>query len=162
MLAQRLFAPLTALITLAAAAPARAVDPDPLVRQALDDRGLVYEVTELGHYRLKFDLADGRSQFAFVQSNTRSSGDFQTREIWAPVFSSDQPLSAEAANRLLHENNVCKVGAWQIYIADGKYNVAFVAKLFVDANAEGIHDVLLAVVDIADAGEKDIFGTNSF
>ena len=161
MLAQRLFAPLAALVTLAASA-ALAVDPDPAIRQALDDRGLIYEVTELGHYRLKFDLADGRSQFALVQSNTRASGDFQTREIWAPVFSSAEPLSAEVANRLLRENNQCKLGAWQVYIADGNYNVAFVAKLFNDANPEGIHDALLAVVDIADTGEKEIFGTNSF
>lgn len=162
MLAQRSLASLAALVLVAAASPAWAVDPDPAVKQALDARGLIYEVTELGHYRLKFDLENGRTQFAFVQSNARSEGDFQTREIWAPVFSSDQPLSVEVARKLLTDNNGCTLGAWQVYIADGKYNVAFVAKLFIDANPEGIHDALLAVVETADNTERDLFGTDAF
>src|SRR5688572_2491139 len=107
MLAQRLIAPLAALLVLVAASPASAVEPDPAVRQALDARGLIYEVTDLGHYRLLFNLENGRSQYAFVQSNVRSEGEFQTREIWAPVFSSDQPISVEIARRLLSDNNLC-------------------------------------------------------
>src|SRR5437870_8604483 len=88
---------------------------DPRVKAALDAIGYKYELNADNDYKLlpiETEQAgtkpDGkpiyRSQLVYVNSNTEKYGTLEIREVLAPAFLSNGPLSLELANRLLREN----------------------------------------------------------
>src|SRR4051794_2017010 len=92
---------------------------DPRVKAALDQLGYKYELNSDNDYKLVpiettqvGTTADGkpkwRSNLVYVNSNVEKYGRLEIREVLAPAFLLDGPVSAELANRLLLENNSVK------------------------------------------------------
>ena len=152
---------LTALLFAVAAVPSAKAD-DERIRQALDSRSLTYEVTEQGNYRLTLPATEGRTQIVIVQSGTFELRGHEIREVWSPIVKNPGPLSQDLVNKLLKDNNLCKLGAWQVYESEGTHMVTFCSKVPADLGAEALEDFIMSAVEIADDMEKQVTGTDEF
>ena len=175
---------LSCLLLLAQAAPAQVGTParkppaDPRVKAALDSIGYKFELTDQNDYKLipiQTEQAgtkpDGsplyRSQLVYVNSNTEKYGTLEIREVLAPAFLSNGPLSAAVANRLLRENNSVKLGSWRLVVINsgptaGKYLAMFAAQIAADSDAESLRLTIKSVILIADRMEKELTGTDDY
>lgn len=181
---KRTFFLLSCLLLLSQAAtaqvgtPARKPAADQRVKAALDSIGYKYELTDENDYKLipiQTEQAgtkpDGsalyRSQLVYVNSNTEKYGTLEIREVLAPAFLSNGPLSAAVANRLLRENNSVKLGSWRLVVINsgqnaGKYLAMFAAQIAADSDAESLRLTIKSVILIADRMEKELTGTDDY
>jgi hypothetical protein len=151
---------------------------DPRVKAALDQIGYKFVLTEDNDYKLvpiqteqSGTSADGkaiyRSQLAYVNSNVEKYGTLEIREVLAPAFLSNGPLSAAVANRLLRENNSVKLGSWRLVVINsganaGKYLAMYAAQISADSDAESLRLTIKSVILIADRMEKELTGTDDY
>ena len=151
---------------------------DPRVKAALDQLGYKYELDSNNDYKLipietrqVGTSADGkpkwRSNLVYVDSNTEKYGTLEIREVLAPAFLLDGPLSADLANRLLRENNAVKLGAWRVIIVNngknaGKRLVMFVAQISASSDAESLRLAIKSVILIADRMEQEITNADDY
>ena len=145
---------------------------DPRVKVALDSIGYKFEMTDDNDYKLlplqteqTGTTTDGkpshRSQLVYVNSNVEKYGTLEIREVLAPAFLSNGPLSAAIANRLLRENNSVKLGSWRLVVINtganaGKYLAMFAAQIAADSDAESLRLSIQSVILIADRMEKEL------
>jgi hypothetical protein len=151
---------------------------DPRVKAALDEIGYKFELTDDNDYKLvpiqteqDGTTADGkpkwRSQLVYVNSNTEKYGALEIREVLAPAFLSNGPLSAAVANRLLRENNSVKLGSWRLVVINsgantGKYLAMYAAQIAADSDAESLRLTIKSVILIADRMEKELTGADDY
>ncbi len=151
---------------------------DPRVKAALDQLGYKYDVDSNNDYKLIpiettqiGTSADGkpkwRSNLVYVNSNTEKYGSLEIREVLAPAFLLDGPLTADLANRLLRENNSVKLGAWRVLIVNsgqnaGKRLVMFAAQISANSDAESLRLAIKSVILIADRMEQEITNTDDY
>ena len=151
---------------------------DPRVKAALDHIGYKYELDKQNDYKLTpiqteqtGTSADGkpiwRSQLVYVNSNTETYGSLEIREVLAPAFLSNGPLSAEVANRLLRENNTVKLGSWRVVVINsgpnaGKYLAMFAAQINANSDAESLRLTIKSVILIADRMEKELTNADDY
>src|ERR671938_271382 len=151
---------------------------DPRVKAALDEIGYKYEFVANNDYKLvpiqteqDGTTPDGkpkfRSQLVYVNSNTEKYGTLEIREVLAPAFLSNGPLSAAVANRLLRENNSVKLGSWRLVVINsgenaGKYLAMYAAQIAADSDAESLRLPIKSVILIADRMEKELTGTDDY
>ena len=141
---------------------------DPRVKAALDEISYKYEMTENNDYKLvPIKTEQTRSQLVYVNSNIEKYGSLGIREVLAPAFLSDGPLSAVVANRLLRENNSVKLGSWRLVAINsgpnaGKYLAMFAAQISPDSDAESLRLAIKSVILIADRMEKEITGKDDY
>ena len=151
---------------------------DPRVKAALDEIGYKYELDSNNDYKLvpiqteqDGTTADGkpkfRSQLVYVNSNTEKYGTLEIREVLAPAFLSNGPLSAAVANRLLRENNSVKLGSWRLVVINsganaGKYLAMYAAQISADSDAESLRLTIKSVILIADRMEKELTGEDDY
>jgi hypothetical protein len=151
---------------------------DPRVKAALDQVGYKYELTDDNDYKLvpiqteqSGTGADGkpifRSQLVYVNSNVEKYGTLEIREVLAPAFLSNGPLSAAVANRLLRENNSVKLGSWRLVVINsgqnaGKYLAMYAAQIAADSDAESLRLTIKSVILIADRMEKELTGMDDY
>jgi hypothetical protein len=151
---------------------------DPRVKAALDQIGYKYELTDDNDYKLvpiqteqTGTSVDGkpifRSQLVYVNSNVEKYGSLEIREVLAPAFLSNGPLSAAVANRLLRENNSVKLGSWRLVVINsgqnaGKYLAMYAAQISADSDAESLRLTIKSVILIADRMEKELTGTDDY
>lgn len=146
----------------AAAAAATKSKTDPRLVKALEKAGYKYEVTEQGAMKLYFDMQDGRSQQVFVGSQTQKTGALETRKIWSTAMKSEDPLTAQVANKLLMDTDKVAFGAWELVKwADG-YRVLFVTSVAADLSADGLKTAIRTVFSKADAMEKELTNADKF
>jgi hypothetical protein len=152
--------------------------PDPRVKVALDQIGYKFELTDDNDYKLvpiqteqSGTTADGkpimRSQLVYVNSNVEKYGTLEIREVLAPAFLSNGPLSAAVANRLLRENNSVKLGSWRLVVINsganaGKYLAMYAAQIASDSDAESLRLTIKSVILIADRMEKELTGLDDY
>lgn len=156
---------LVAVLCVPSEAPAQsgsAPRPDPRIKRALDQAKLKYEVDEDGDYKLTFELENKRSQLVLINSQTETFGELEIREIWALGYMSENPFSAAVANRLLDNNEITKLGAWQTKKLNGKYTAVFTAKVSAVMSPEHLEMVLAAVYQNADEIEKELTGKDDY
>ena len=128
---------------------------DKRVRKVLDELKYKYKIDSDGDFKLAFKTEGGRTQVAFIRSKTSKYKDLEIREIFAYAYKSDgDQLPADVANRLLEENRVMKLGAWQ---KSGKF-ARFSAKLSANADSDALRSVLQLVLLAADRMEKEFTG----
>jgi hypothetical protein len=151
---------LAVLVVAVLASTARAEDDR--VRAALDSQSLTYEVTEQGNYRLTLPATEGRTQIVIIQAATKNSRGIEIREVWSPIVKNPGPLSQDLVNKLLKDNNLCKLGAWQVYESEGTHMVTFCSKVPADLDGLRLHDFILSAIEIADDMEKQVTGTDEF
>jgi hypothetical protein len=151
---------------------------DPRVKAALDQIGYKFELTDDNDYKLvpiqteqSGTTADGkpimRSQLVYVNSNVEKYGTLEIREVLAPAFLSNGPLSAAVANRLLRENNSVKLGSWRLVVINsganaGKYLAMYAAQIAADSDAESLRLTIKSVILIADRMEKELTGLDDY
>ena len=151
---------------------------DSRVRSALDEIGYKYELTDDNDYKLvpiqteqSASQSNGqpiqRSQLVYINSNTEKYGSLEIREVLAPAFLAEPPISNEVANKLLRENNSTKLGAWRLVPIDsgpnrGKYLAMYAAQINADSDAETLRLTIKSVILIADRMEKDITGKDDY
>lgn len=151
---------------------------DPRVKAALDQIGYKFQMTDDNDYKLvpiqteqSGTSADGkpifRSQLVYVNSNVEKYGTLEIREVLAPAFLSNGPLSAAVANRLLRENNSVKLGSWRLVVINsgqnaGKYLAMYAAQIAADSDAESLRLTIKSVILIADRMEKELTGTDDY
>jgi hypothetical protein len=151
---------------------------DPRVKAALDEIGYKFELDTNNDYKLvpiqteqDGTTADGkpkwRSQLVYVNSNTEKYGTLEIREVLAPAFLSNGPLSAAVANRLLRENNSVKLGSWRLVVINngenaGKYLAMYAAQIGADSDAESLRLTIKSVILIADRMEKELTGADDY
>lgn len=157
---------------------AKKVPADPRVKTALDEIGYKFELDANNDYKLvpiqteqDGTTADGkpkfRSQLVYVNSNTEKYGTLEIREVLAPAFLSNGPLSAAVANRLLRENNSVKLGSWRLVVINsganaGKYLAMYAAQIAADSDAESLRLTIKSVILIADRMEKELTGSDDY
>lgn len=158
--------------------PAKKPPADPRIKAALDEIGYKFELTDDNDYKLvpiqteqDGTTADGkpkwRSQLVYVNSNTEKYGTLEIREVLAPAFLSNGPLSAAVANRLLRENNSVKLGSWRLVVINsganaGKYLAMYAAQIAADSDAESLRLTIKSVILIADRMEKELTGMDDY
>lgn len=138
---------------------------DPRVRALLDQIGYKYELTPDGDFKiLPTKTEDGRSQLAYVNSNTQQYSSLEIREVMSPAYLSRGPLSAAVANRLLRENNEVKFGAWRVELHDNdqKYLALFAVQISANCDAETLRLAIKSVLLVADRMEKELTGTDDY
>jgi hypothetical protein len=136
---------------------------DPRVKVLLDELELKYEVDSDGDFKVGFELDDGRSQVAFIRSETSELGKFEIREVFSVAFISDGPLDAGTANALLIYNAHVKLGSWRILRQqDDSCVAAFAAQIAANTDAKSLYTTLGAVINIADEVEKKLTGEDKF
>jgi hypothetical protein len=151
---------------------------DPRIKVALDQIGYKFAMTDDNDYKLvpiqteqSGTGADGkpvfRSQLVYVNSNTEKYGTLEIREVLAPAFLSNGPLSAAVANRLLRENNSVKLGSWRLVVINsgqnaGKYLAMYAAQIAADSDAESLRLTIKSVILIADRMEKELTGMDDY
>lgn len=151
---------------------------DPRVKTVLEEIGYKYELTEDNDYKLvpiKTEEAGKdatgkpvfRSQLVYVNSNTEKYGTLEIREVLAPAFLSNGPLSATVANRLLRENNSVKLGSWRLVSITsgpntGKFLLMYAAQISANGDAEALRLAIKSVLVIADRMEKELTGADDY
>ena len=132
-----------------------APEPDKKVRKLLDSRKVRYDVDDDGDFKVTYEMANGRTQLAFVRSTTFAYGKLAIREILSIGYRSDGDVfPADVANRMLDHNNGAKLGAWA---KQGKLAI-FTTKIPADASADELVDAIEVTVSLADELEKEFTG----
>jgi hypothetical protein len=128
---------------------------DDRVRKALDSEEIKYEVDKEGDFKVVFDIGEGRSQVAFVNSNTETFHGIEIREVWSVGLVGDGQLSAEVANSLLARNATYKLGGWEIVQQAGKVLAIFKVCVSASATPDELRSILQTVSLVADQIEKE-------
>jgi hypothetical protein len=157
------------MILLLAGVGAHAADPDSPAKPSLDTRveaaleeaGLAYIVDE-GDFRLKYDVADGRSQLVWVASGTARLDQLEIRDVWSIASRGKGAPPAELASYLLKENARMILGAWQVNQGPEEYLVVFSAPVVATADASTLQEVIEVVMLSADRIEKQLGGKDEF
>jgi hypothetical protein len=136
---------------------------DSRVKMLLDELRVNYSVTDNGRFRVLVTFDDGRSQFAFIDSNTYEFGGFEIREVWSIAHLFRGIPDASAMLRLLMHNESVKIGSWRIIERDPQeFLVVFAAAIAADTDAYSLQRVLRAVLQTADAMEQELNGQDEF
>jgi hypothetical protein len=117
-----------------------------------------YEIDPDGDFKLLFDVGDGRSQVAFVNSRTERFGTLEIREIWSIAHVCEGPLDPELADRLLERNRQVKFGAWGVERRGDRRHVVFTVHLSANADADALTQTLQLVLSLADQLERELTG----
>ncbi len=137
---------------------------DPRVARLLDLKKIRYEVDGQGDYKILDELPEGRTQLAFVNSNTEKYGPYETREVWAAAFRAEGPFPPETANLLLADSYRKILGAWQTIVgSDGRHVAVFAMKIPADtADADFLAACVENVIHVADDMERRLTGKDDF
>jgi hypothetical protein len=129
---------------------------DKRVQVLLDELELKYEIDSDGDFKVIFELFEGRSQAAFIRSETAQLGKFEIREIFSVAHISEGPLDAELANTLLIQNAIVKIGSWRVSTCDDSCIVAFAAQIAANTDSRSLLTALHAVLQTADDLESKL------
>lgn len=135
---------------------------DSRIRSNLEELGYQYEIEADGNFRVGMQLPNGRVQQVWIQSKTETFGTLEIRKILSPAYLSNSPFPAAVANRLLIDNAIKKLGAWQTITQDEQHLAIFSVKIPADSNANELKDYLTAVVGSADAMEDALTEEDAF
>jgi hypothetical protein len=135
---------------------------DDRVEKLLKAAELNYVIDSDGDFRLLNDVGEGRSQIVWILSNTSTLGTLEIREVWSVAMRSSEPLSAEIANRLLAQNGMVKLGAWQVRRMGENYVAIFSAQINANTDQRSLLLALHAVTTTADAMEKELTEKDDF
>ena len=135
---------------------------DQRVETLLEAAQLKYQIDEDGDFALAFKFEDGRTQIAWILSNTTYLGPIEIREVWSIGYRSKEPISPEIATRLLEQNGRVKLGAWHIRKMGSDYVAVFAAQVAADTDQTTLRWALHAVTTTADEMEKELTQKDEF
>lgn len=132
------------------------------VKVILDQLGIKYKIDARGDFKIGMRMKDGRTQVAWIGSQTANMGNMEIREILSTAYKSNEPLPAEVANRLLIDNTHKKIGAWETLSKDNAYMVVYCSQIPADIDAQTLEAVLRGTLKSADDMEKELTGKDAF
>ena len=141
---------------------------DKRVRSSLDDLSLAYDLTPTNDFKLRPLSTEGeRTQLVYVNSITQRYGSLEIREIIAPAFLTEGPLTEALAARLLRENGEVKLGAWRTApISDGdkagKCLIMYAIQIAADSDTEALRLAIKNAALTADRLEKELTGKDDY
>ncbi len=128
---------------------------DERVGDILDELELKYTIDDDGDFRVIFGMGDGRSQLAFIMSDTNEYLNLEIREIWSFGYRAPSgEFPGSIANKLLEDTFPKKLGAW----AKLNDRAVFVVKLSANADSESLLSALTMALEAADEMEKSLSG----
>lgn len=127
--------------------------PDPRIKAILEDEDIKYSIDKDGDFRVVFDVDNGRSQLAFIRSQTSRYDDLEIREILSVAYRSENAqFPAEVSGALLEDSYDKKLGAW------GKQGDVAVFVVRIAADADTVRSALKATLYSADIMERKLSG----
>ncbi|GAB4216743.1 MAG: hypothetical protein OHK0012_19650 [Synechococcales cyanobacterium] len=133
------------------------------VKHLLNELDIQYSLTQQGRFRVLVRFDDGRSQVAFIDSDTYEFAGFEIREVWSIAHIFPGMPDSSAMLRLLMHNEVVKIGSWRIIERDAEEFLAvFSAPIAADTDPRSLQGVLRAVLQTADAMEQELNGEDDF
>jgi hypothetical protein len=136
---------------------------DSRVQALLEELELKYDIDSDGDFRVGFELDDGRTQLAFIRSETTQFGKFDIREIFSVAHISEGPLDGQLANALLIYNAHVKLGSWRMERQDDdRCIVAFAVQIAANTDATSLYTALRLVIDTADDIERKLDEEDQF
>jgi hypothetical protein len=131
------------------------------VRRLLETLELKYSIDSDGDYEVIVEFDDGRSQMAYINSETQTIGNFEVREVWSVAYVSQGFLDIDTANTLLMKNYEMKLGSWRLIPAgDNQFLAAFCIKIAADCDPNSLAQTLAIVLEIADDMEEKLTGAD--
>jgi hypothetical protein len=135
---------------------------DPRVKRLLDTLELKYSVDNDGDFKVMVEFEDGRSQAAFINSQTEAFGDFEIRELWSAAYVSEGYLDIDTANTLLMKNFELKIGSWRLIPAgNNTFLVAFCVQIAAECDPNSFWRALAFVLGTADEMEAKLTGADN-
>jgi hypothetical protein len=136
---------------------------DPRVERLLQVLQLGYSVDKDGDFKVTIEFANGRSQVAFINSDTQMLDNFEIREIWSVAYISEGYLDIDTANTLLLYNYELKMGSWRMIPADNNiYFVAYCIQIAADCDPDSFEKALAFVLEVTDDMEEKLTGKDVF
>jgi hypothetical protein len=134
---------------------------DPRVKRMLEVLDLKYSVDGDGDFKVVVKFDDGRSQLAYINSETQSINDFEIRELWSIAYVSKGYLDIDTANTLLMKNHEMKIGSWRLVDAgDNTYLVTFCIQIAANCDPKSFTQSLSLVLRVADKMEAALTGAD--
>ncbi|HEY2857260.1 MAG TPA: hypothetical protein VGJ21_02460 [Terracidiphilus sp.] len=135
---------------------------DSRVARILRDADCAYRLLNDGTFVVTVSLPDGRSHVVMVYGTTERVGTREMRHVFTCGFTSQEPLPADLANRLLLDNSLYRVAAWQL-VNDGESLMALLsACLPADAEPEDLLGTIAEIAHVADRIEAEFTGDDCF
>jgi hypothetical protein len=133
-----------------------------LVARLLVDLGFGYEKDENGQYYFEIDFDDDRSQLVYITPLLDDIHPGQIYDIWSPVASLTDTLSALQSHILLKQNGSVEIGAFQLLEYPDKNVLVFSAQLTTEPEAELLQKYILKIASTADDLEDALFETDEY
>lgn len=135
---------------------------DARVKRLLDSLEIPYSINSDGDFEVAVEFEDGRSQLAFVNTDTQFIGDFEVREVWSVGYVTEGFLDIDTANTLLLENDLMKIGSWRLKQIDTNTLAAvFCIQIAADCDPNSLVNTLNLVLEVADSMEEKLTGRDN-
>ncbi len=122
-----------------------------------------YSVTKGGHFKLVFDVGEGRSQLLFINSQTGEMGGQEIVYIYSPAYKGTASQQGSLGLDLLLTSSNRKIGAWQAAQVDDQVLLLFVAKVPLSAlTPDFLKAVCAGVAATADEVENQLTQADDF
>jgi hypothetical protein len=128
---------------------------DNRVKLMLDELEIKYDITGTGNFKIIFSMGNDRTQLVVINSKTHEYGNIEVREIYSPAggFSSSSSVSQSVLLKLLRENSIKKIGAWQIDGDEGDFRINFSLRANANASKSNLDDLIRLAARVADEME---------
>ncbi|MGB3517138.1 MAG: hypothetical protein WBA43_11825 [Elainellaceae cyanobacterium] len=135
---------------------------DARVKRMLDSLDIHYSVDQDDDFEVAVAFEDGRSQLAFVNSETQFIGDFEIREVWSVGYVTQGFLDIDTANTLLLENDFMKIGSWRLkQVDDNTFAAVYCIQIAADCDPQSFVNTLKLVLRVADEMEEKLTGRDN-
>lgn len=138
------------------------------IKKNLEDLKYKYEVTDIGNFKLIFDIVDsegkktGRSHQVFIAAKTEKWEGWEVIRIWATVEKLDGLPDQKKATDLLLQNYYEKFGKWELVKRDDGYRILYVIKVSLRDPLQVFDQAIQNVFGRSDAMEKMFTGKDEF
>lgn len=139
----------------------KTVQIDTRVKEALDRMKLNYAIDERGAFRLLFTVGE-RRQNVFVDSRIEQFNGLEIRLVTSTAYRVEGELPDAKAKALLADNIRRKIGSWRIASQGGFTYVIYAVQIPADADDNLLRAAMAAVMQTADAVEKEETGKDEF
>ncbi len=135
---------------------------DPRVKRILNSLDIRYSLDQDENFEVAIAFEDGRSQLAFVNSDTQHIGDFEIREVWSVGYVTQGFLDIDTANTLLLENDLMKIGSWRLkQVDENTFAAAYCIQIAADCDPQSFLNTLSLVLKVADEMEEKLTGRDN-
>lgn len=138
--------------------------PDPRIKAKLESLGLKYTISELGNFKVVFQITKDRTQLVMINSKTYEYEGLEIREIYSAsaMVSDKSSFTQKNLFTLLVKNETYKIGAWQIAEVDSKYRLEFGLRIRADAGKSELENLLQLAAKTADEMETQLTDGDEF